>query len=100
METKKIIIEIDGKRHRMVRGKVSGDMCSKCSLADLCTEVVGSPCLDSLDYFVIDKQKDEQLKQYLLQKRDGLKWRSDIIGKYHDVCTELINEIIKNIEDQ
>lgn len=41
--------------------------------------------------------KDEQIKQYLLQKKDGLKWRSDHIGKYHDVCTELMDEIIKDL---
>lgn len=43
------------------------------------------------------KWKDEQMKEYLLQKKDGLKWRSDIIGKYHDVCTELIEEISKDL---
>ena len=60
METKKIIIEIDGKRHRMVRGKVSGDMCSKCSLANgLCTKVMDPPCLNSLDYFVKEKEQKE-----------------------------------------
>lgn len=41
--------------------------------------------------------KEEQFKQYLLQKRDGLKWRSDHIGKNHGVCTELIDEIIKDL---
>lgn len=41
--------------------------------------------------------KDEQFKTYLLQKKDNLKWRSDIIGKYHDVCEELIDGIIKDL---
>lgn len=59
MKAKKIIVEIDGERHRMVRGKVSGKTCSKCSLADLCSEVVGSPCLHSWDYFVKEKKEDK-----------------------------------------
>lgn len=41
--------------------------------------------------------KDEQFKQYLLQKRDGLKWRSDHIGRVHGVCEELMDEIIKGL---
>ena len=61
MKTKKIIVEIDGERHRMVRGEAKrfGDMCSKCSLADLCSEEIGSPCMHSWDYFVKEKKENK-----------------------------------------
>ena len=55
----KIIVEIDGERHRMVSGRAGriGNICSKCSLVDLCSEEIGSPCLDSRDYFVKEKKQ-------------------------------------------
>ena len=73
MKAKKIIFEIDGERHRLVRGKAFvGNMCSKCSLADLCTEVVGSPCLHSWDYFVKEKeQKPKPMKLYTTRQTNG-----------------------------
>ena len=32
----KVIIEIDGVRHKLIRGKVSSDVCYKCSIRDVC----------------------------------------------------------------
>ncbi len=47
----KVIVEINGVRHRMIRGRNNVDPCSKCSLEKYCTKIVGSPCLGSYDYF-------------------------------------------------
>lgn len=47
----KVIIEINGVRHYMVRGRNNVDPCSKCSLEKHCTKIIGSPCLSPYDYF-------------------------------------------------
>lgn len=47
----KVIVEINGTRHRMIKGRKHVDPCSKCSLEKYCTKIVGSPCLGSYDYF-------------------------------------------------
>ena len=54
MRAKKIILEIDGVRHKMVRNKVK-DPCRACSLNKFCTYDVGSPCIGENDHFILEK---------------------------------------------
>lgn len=54
MRAKKIIVEIDGIRHKMVRNKVK-DPCRACSLNKFCTNNVGSPCIGKNDHFILEK---------------------------------------------
>ena len=61
MENNKIVIEINGERHRLVRGrktKKTSSICAKCSLQRYCTKIIGSVCNDNYDYFV--KEKNEE----------------------------------------
>ncbi len=52
----KVVVEIDGVRHRMVKGRTPRDCCQKCSLRKACCKKIGSPCLgDKYDYFVLEK---------------------------------------------
>ncbi len=55
----KVIVEIDGIRHRKVNGRMPKtpiERCQKCSLIEVCCEKIGSPCLrDKYDYFVLEK---------------------------------------------
>lgn len=32
----KIILEIDGVRHKLIKGKASSEVCNKCSVQDIC----------------------------------------------------------------
>lgn len=54
MARKKIILEIDGVRHKMVRSKVA-DPCKACSLNKFCINSVGSPCIGEYDHFILEK---------------------------------------------
>lgn len=54
----KVIVEIDGIRHRMFRGRNNVDPCSKCSLEKHCTKIVGSPCLSPYDCFKKEEEQD------------------------------------------
>ena len=54
----KVILEIDGIRHRMVRGRKNAEPCSKCSLEKQCTNIVGSPCLSLYEYFKKEEEQD------------------------------------------
>lgn len=53
----KVIIEINGVRHRLVRGRYVKDYCEKCSLEKECASIIGSPCLHVFDYFVKEECK-------------------------------------------
>ena len=50
----KVIVEINGVRHKMVKGKVK-DTCFACSLNKLCSEKIGSPCLGANDHLILEK---------------------------------------------
>jgi len=47
----KVIVEINGVRHYMIRGRNNADPCFKCSLEKYCNKIIGSPCLSLFDYF-------------------------------------------------
>jgi len=49
--TKKVILEIDGVRHRLVSSKLGGDLCEKCSIKDYCGDTLGNPCMGMNSYF-------------------------------------------------
>ena len=70
---KKIIVEIDGERHRMVIGKKYYDpkTCEKCSLYknDACGEIIGQPCLQGNEYFKLVSKADMGI--WLARDRDG-----------------------------
>ena len=34
-----IILEIDGVRHKLIKGKNSSDVCNKCSIHDICRNI-------------------------------------------------------------
>lgn len=51
----KVIVEIDGVRHKMVKNKVK-DPCNACSLSKLCTKKIGSPCLGGNDHFILESK--------------------------------------------
>lgn len=51
----KVIVEIDGVRHKMVKNKVK-DPCNACSLSKLCANKIGSPCLGGNDHFILDSK--------------------------------------------
>lgn len=53
----KIIVEIDGIRHRLVHGRNKKSPCYDCSLERVCSKYIGSPCLRAGDYFKLDKEK-------------------------------------------
>ena len=61
MKNNKIVCEINGERHRHVRGvktKEANSNCFKCSLQRYCTKIIGSPCISNYDYFVKEKKKE------------------------------------------
>lgn len=49
-----LVIEVDGVRHRCVKGSPGGDSCVKCSLQTICSnlELGDRFCHTSFDYFV------------------------------------------------
>lgn len=54
----KVILEIDGIRHRLVHGRnKKGDCYNYCSLERVCSKYIGSPCLRACDYFKLEKEK-------------------------------------------
>lgn len=59
----KIIVEIDGKRHRLVKSRKGGNLCEICSIEMYCTKNIGSPCLDSGDYFKHEKTKEKEINK-------------------------------------
>lgn len=52
----KVIVEIDGVRHKMVRTRKRSDTCVNCSLEKVCTYVVDSACLSG--YYRFRKCKE------------------------------------------
>ena len=54
----KVIVEINGTRHRMVRGRDSIGCCAKCSIEKQCTKVIGSPCLGAYNFFKAEETPD------------------------------------------
>ena len=54
----KVILEIDGTRYRLVRGRKPIGTCDKCSVVDFCNKFIGSPCLNCYNYFVKEKEKE------------------------------------------
>lgn len=56
---KKVVIEIDGVRHKLVSDKTVGDVCSQCSLAKLCNHLTIMLCetLKKDTHFEIEKEK-------------------------------------------
>ena len=60
MKAKKIIVEIDGERHRLVKGRKSytGSVCVKCSLFSACGEIIDAPCEGNV-YFVKEKKENK-----------------------------------------
>lgn len=57
----KVILEIDGTRYRLVRGRKPIGTCDKCSVVDFCNKFIGSPCLNCYNYFVKEKGKEIEL---------------------------------------
>lgn len=54
----KVILEIDGIRHRLVHGRnKKGDCYNYCSLERVCSKYIGSPCLRAGEYFKLEKEK-------------------------------------------
>lgn len=53
----KVIVEIDGIRHRLVHGRDKTSPCYRCSLEHVCSKYIGSPCLRGGDYFKLEKEK-------------------------------------------
>lgn len=51
----KVIVEIDGVRHKMVNNRVP-DVCGACSLFKICSSKIGSPCLNRDDHFVLENE--------------------------------------------
>lgn len=52
----KVIVEINGVRHKMVNSRVK-DVCSACSLNELCSNKIGSPCYNRYEHFVLESKK-------------------------------------------
>ena len=50
----KVIVEIDGVRHKMVRTKAT-DPCSACSIEKICGYKIGSPCYSFNEHFILEK---------------------------------------------
>lgn len=53
----KVVIEIDGIRHRPVSSRKIKNACSVCSLAKFCPDIIGSPCCSVINYFKLEKSK-------------------------------------------
>ena len=56
MKKAKVVVEINSERHRLVHGRKPLKGCDQCSLEKYCVKCIGSPCLDSYDYFKLEKQ--------------------------------------------
>ena len=54
MRAKKIIVEIDGVRHRMIKSKEKYT-CKVCSLNKFCANNIGCPCTGKNDLFILEK---------------------------------------------
>ena len=54
----KVRIEINGVVHKPVK---IGKGCEECSLAKYCPKVIGSPCNNSIDHFIVAKVKEKGL---------------------------------------
>lgn len=52
----KIIVEINGERHRHVKSRKVQDLCAICSIEKYCSKNIGSPCLTEY-YFKREKTK-------------------------------------------
>lgn len=53
----KIIVEIDGVRHKMVKYRAKNP-CDVCSLSGLCANKIGYPCLDGNTHFILESKKN------------------------------------------
>jgi len=53
----KIIVEIDGVRHKMVETAIGGDLCKKCSITNECKNLIGIPCVGVRTYFKKETKK-------------------------------------------
>lgn len=51
----RVIVEINGFRHRMVKTKCGGDLCKKCSLQPYCPDTIDRPCVGMNTRFVSTK---------------------------------------------
>jgi len=51
----KVIVEINGIRHKMVKSRVGGDLCKRCSLFSECNNTISNPCIGVNTYFMRDK---------------------------------------------
>lgn len=51
----KVIIEIDGVRHKLIKGRAKNktgvEFCEKCSIRKMCTKIIDGPCIDLNAYF-------------------------------------------------
>lgn len=61
-----VIVEIDGTRHKMVKTRVGGDLCKRCSLLTSCGIVIDHPCAGVNTYFKHD------IKGSINKKGDGV----------------------------
>ena len=53
----KVIVEIDGQRHKLSKITKKGvNPCEKCSIEVYCGKVIGSPCLQANEHFVLEKE--------------------------------------------
>lgn len=60
----KIVVEIDGVRHRMVNSRLGGNLCDKCSISNECGKIIDTPCFGVRSYFKKEKQQPLIVKSY------------------------------------
>ena len=57
---RKIVFEIDGERHKMVRTRKNTDSCCVCSLREYCKTYLGNPCYGNKNHFIKERKETKK----------------------------------------
>lgn len=58
-----VIVEINGVRHKLVKTRCSGNVCSQCSLEGFCPDIIATPCVGMNTRFMKERKKKDDGKK-------------------------------------